>query len=114
MPIVTGAEENLVNYKSYKNRITYVEITGVRNIVKSYRATLRRSAVADAFLSDTFDYRRQGWLDLSQPEKDSWNNKASEMEMTGFDLFVQDGYKMGLNAISGVGISNFCYSNGAI
>lgn len=114
MPKVTGAEDNLKFYKSYKGRLSYLADVKGRNIIKRYVPTRKYTSGAGDIIALTLANSRQEWQALSQAEKDTWNNKASEFEMTGYELYIQEGFKEGFNAISGVGLSKFCFSNGVI
>lgn len=114
MAKVTGMSQDIQNYRTVRGRITYSEVPGVRNIVKTYRRPGRVSAGVGNLLSLTVSDRKEEWESLTPGEKDSWNTEGAKIQMTGFELFIQEGWKMGLDAIAGVGRSKFCYSNGAV
>lgn len=114
MTIVTVPQNNLIYYKSYKGRITYLDGVFGKKVIKLYKNTLKRSIGASNIIELTRLQSVKEWQALTPAQKTTWNNKAKEFGMEGYQLYIQEGFKQGFNAISGVGISNFCYSNGVI
>lgn len=103
MTKVITPEDDLVFFCSLGKSITLQKRRGNINAVKFYKPTKKRKATLDPFFRSIYLNQKSLWDNLSQAEKDQWNNKGQQYGMTGLELYIQEGWKSNLSSVYGLG-----------
>lgn len=109
MAKVTTPNNDLSFFHSLGFSITLSIEDGVRNVVKGYKRNTKRVESADQFIQLIYDSKRDDWNNLTAPQKEVWNDKGEEYGMTGFQLFMSEGFKENFNARYKEGRYKGCY-----
>lgn len=114
MAKVTVPEDDLLFFRSLGGCITVQVRRGNIYATKIYKATKERKETLNPFYRLIFNNQKSLWGNLSQGEKDTWDNKGEQFGMTGLELFIQEGWKANLGAVYGVGRYKQSYYGSAI
>lgn len=100
---VIGTDDDVKFMVSVGKCMTYQRRRGNNYAIKFYRPTTKRKETLNPYYRLIYDNQKTLWAGLSQGQKDLWNSKGQGFGMTGFELYIQEGWKSNLSSIYGVG-----------
>lgn len=87
-------------YKAFKSvgKVVNHSVKYGSDIIRRYAVPkLRNSNIIDT-VDNIHAITKEAWKNLTDEEKDYWNNLASEGYLTGFQLFEQESWKTSVNS----------------